>query len=90
MDNIDKIKALRAEADRLETEQKQFDSNTPEIKLATLLHQKLCHSNHIDYCGWDYESWGNMGYAKESYLAKAKAILSVVSYTHAILVINKL
>lgn len=26
-------------------------------RLATALHDLMCHFNHIDVCGWGYESW---------------------------------
>lgn len=46
----------------------------PELQIATLLHERLCHYNHTDYCSWNYdimhgEYW--YGFAHDRYLTKA-------------------
>lgn len=52
---------------------------TEEEKLATLLHRKLCHSNHTDMCSWYYEEenlapdWN--AYSHRKYLMKARKLL---------------
>jgi hypothetical protein len=56
------------------------ESFRPEGQLAIRLHSKLCRSNHIDHCDWDYgitkgrHDWTS-NYAHKEYLKKAQAIL---------------
>lgn len=95
MDNTTKLQAkyqeqkrLQEEITRLEKEQTEFNKLTSEMKLATLIHDKMCNWNHTDGCGWGYEDWD--GYSKKAYREKANAILSVVSYTDAVKVIELL
>jgi len=68
----------------------KLSSNT--IELAELIHEKLCHWNHTDGCGWYYEKWDdlNLGYSKKEYYKKAEAILKDVSIQVAKKVIEKL
>lgn len=79
MSNADKIAELRAEADRLEAADREFKALLPEHQLAISLHSLLCHHNHVDGCGWEYEGysghtdWG--GHAHGRYLGKARRIL---------------
>lgn len=54
---------------------------TPAEILAVDLHRHLCHWDHTDGCGWEYEitgagehSWGGMSH--ERWLAKAKSLLT--------------
>lgn len=52
-------------------------TETSTQKIARLLHEQLCNSNHIDQCGWYYETthhglaedWSRPTHAR--YLAKA-------------------
>lgn len=51
-------------------------------ELATILHKKQCHVNHVDQCSWDYENdWS--AYTHKQYAKKAKAILEKTSLTAA-------
>lgn len=54
-----------------------------DCALAELLHKRLCHHNHIDGCGWDYDTWDNTGKynARSEYLTKARAVYDVVGRT---------
>lgn len=67
-----------AEAELKEAEAASHES-TPEQQLAIGLHSALCHSNHTDMCGWEYEIQGSDGHqwdrhAHSSYLKKAEAL----------------
>lgn len=60
--------------------QEEYDSLLPENqRMAILLHDKLCHSNHTDQCGWYYEIDGIKhdwtGYAHKTYLEKANKLI---------------
>lgn len=90
MDNSKKIKELQDKIKELEDEQQLFDSKGPKYKLAELIHAKICRWNHTDGCSWGYESWENIGIARQRYLEKAESILVVVDYNIAALVINNL
>lgn len=48
--------------------------------VAYLLHQKTCHANHTDGCGFHYD-WraGNKAAALKDYLPKATKMLQVAS-----------
>ena len=55
-------------------------AETSTCKIARLLHEQLCNSNHIDQCGWYYETthhgladdWSGPTHAR--YLAKAAKV----------------
>lgn len=78
MSNADKIAALRAEADRLEAIDQEFNALPAEHRLAITLHGMMCHHNHIDGCGWEYEGTNGKtdwnGHAHSLYLAIANNI----------------
>ncbi len=56
--------------------------------LATLIHKRMCRWNHMDECGWDYESWDKPGYARNRYLEKADKVLTEVPYETAVKVLE--
>ena len=61
------------------------------ILLAELIHHKTCNFNHIDGCGWLYESWDDpekRNITRNKYLKMAQKILKKVSYDDAVLVIS--
>ena len=73
------------------------NSRDPELtkaqQLATLLHDKQCHHNHDDGCGWYYESWDMQirGFSvRKQYLEKAQAILNIVSFELAVRIVEVL
>jgi len=78
--NTDKIAELRREADELEVKELAFKALPEDEQLAITLHSMLCHHNHIDGCGWEYEGsngkddWN--GYAHKKYLEKGRKMLS--------------
>lgn len=43
--------------------------------LATRLHERFCHTNHEDGCGWDWEGNKWDGYAHKEWLKKADSFL---------------
>lgn len=47
------LEIAKLEVVRLECEITYYNLN-PTEKLATYLHSMLCHSNHVDDCGWFY------------------------------------
>lgn len=66
---------------------------TQEHELATAIHGKTCHWNHIDQCGWEYDSWDQprKSDTKSNYLKKAQTILSTgVTFDQAMKVITNL
>lgn len=69
------------------------DSSKEEHELATAIHGKTCHWNHIDQCGWEYDSWDQprKSDTKSNYLKKAQTILSTgVTFDQAMKVITNL
>jgi len=70
---------------------------TDEQKLATAIHKKLCHSNHVDGCGWEYDidthgnhNWNERNHLSQNYLRIARQVLSVASFDTAMKVIQAL
>lgn len=85
--NVDKIAALRREADELEAAEKAFQAQPEDQQLAIKLHSMLCGWNHIDGCSWEYEGDGGKtdwnGHAHSKYLVKGRKMLSFCQ-THGI------
>ena len=60
--------------------EKEYESLLPENeRIAILLHNNLCHSNHTDRCGWYYEMKGVIHdwskYQHKQYLEKANKLI---------------
>jgi hypothetical protein len=59
-----------------------------DIRLAELIHSKMCTWNHTDGCGWHYEKWEDAitqpHSARKRYLDKARAVLQSFSVEDAI------
>ena len=83
MDNTDKIKKLELKINKLKKEQEEYNKKPVDIKLAELIHTYSCTSNHIDQCGWDYESWDKIGNTRQRYLNKSKEILKKFDFDTA-------
>jgi hypothetical protein len=68
----------QAQADLLAARAAEVDHE--DRALAVALHTLLCHWNHTDACGWEYETgeiaWAQ-GYAHTQYLEKARNVLAV-------------
>ena len=69
---------------------KEYNQLSEAQRLADLIHQKTCHSNHIDQCGYEYESWTSPDSSKKSYLGKAEAMLKTSSFDNAVLILEQL
>ena len=71
-----RLEAMREEEPRLQR-------YGPEYTLAVALHQKFCHWNHIDVCGWRYEIKNSIhdwtGSSHKMYLEKAQKVLNEVN-----------
>ncbi len=53
-------------------------------QIATLLHGRLCHSNHTDGCGWFYHENNWEAYEQNKWLKKANALLEIVDFDTAV------
>lgn len=75
----------RAELERqiAELERQERSIDAPEIEVAELLHDLMCHSNHTDGCAWLYESWDKPGGTRNRYRLKAKQVLSAAEAVSA-------
>lgn len=56
---------------------------TQSQELAGLIHKKRCHWNHMDQCGWDYESWDKPGSTRDRYLGLANTVLDEIPFRTA-------
>lgn len=54
------IAKLQSELKKAQKEEQELESGSP-VAIATLMHSKLCHWNHVDGCSWEYESWETPG-----------------------------
>lgn len=72
--------------EELRQRQAEFVALQPAQQLATILHKGMCHRNHTDECGWEYDRWSidgrDTGIRKE-YLEKAERVLAVVDFETA-------
>jgi len=84
----EKIKELEKEIEELKEQKRWFNGLPQAQKIAELLHEKQCHWNHTDGCGWYYENWHNPGYARKEYLKKAEAMLKEMPYNEVLRVIK--
>lgn len=70
---------------------KEYNQLSEAQRLADLIHQKTCPFNHIDQCGYEYESWSNNSkHTKLGYLKKAEEMLKISSFDNAVLVLEQL
>lgn len=80
MSNTQRIAELKAELEQLEATEKVLATMDPEHRIAIKLHEMLCHHNHVDGCGWEYESQNGLpnwdGHAHARYLSKASHVKS--------------
>ncbi|AGT13474.1 hypothetical protein TROLL_203 [Bacillus phage Troll] len=84
MNNLSKIASLKAELEKLEKEQAEFNALSEDKQLAITLHGMMCNWNHVDGCGWDYEvskgthNWN--GYAHKNWLEKSKELIKFCAW----------
>ena len=63
----------------------------PNIKMAEILHQKLCRHNHTDMCDWYYGNWEEpLNYSRKRYLEKADELLNEDSFETIKRIIGKI
>lgn len=58
-----------------------------DIRLAEALHQRFCHWNHTDGCGWHYEKWSDtlrMNSSRKPYLDMARRVLKEFTFEQAL------
>ncbi len=91
------IEEKRIELENLKKRKQEFDSLPNEYKLADLIHEKTCRSNHIDVCAFHYEKWPKdkisaswKSSLRFKYVQKARAILKITDYQTAVLVISEI
>ena len=80
------IKA-RQELAAAEAKLADFQAMEPAKQLATTIHDKTCHMEHTETCGWFYENDWNQGWTKKRYLRQANKILEVVDFDEAMKVV---
>ena len=67
-------KILKFQRESKESEYERIEK-TDVGRVATLLHKKICHSDHTEGCGWYYrKDWSDPQHAQ--YLAKAEFLLT--------------
>jgi len=77
-----KMEALKKEIEETKKGVADFEALPPNKKLAIFLHERTCHYNHTDGCGWMYnidaagipKSWTSN--EAERYLSKANRIIA--------------
>lgn len=74
------IYALQTRVKETKEELEKISEQPIDQRIAEALHNKLCHANHIDGCGWDYSNWNNPCYTRMSYLAKAEALMDYIEF----------
>jgi hypothetical protein len=69
---------LQAELVELEAAEKAASKLTPAQRVADVLHAVSCPYNHIDQCGYEYETWDALSSrsSKSRYLGRAEALLN--------------
>lgn len=88
----EKLVRLRAEMAEVEKEITREQLLTPAERVAEAFHQKHCHMEHTERCGWYYEKqFGNgepVGWTHQHYLDKAEKLLAIVPEATALQVLN--
>lgn len=80
----EKIVKLKSEIESLERQKADIKVLPFNKKLATVLHDKLCHWNHTDGCEWHYgnsnndREWTFQHSARRKYLEMADNVLDHV------------
>ncbi|AGY46703.1 hypothetical protein BigBertha_195 [Bacillus phage BigBertha] len=84
MNNLSKIASLKAELEKLEKEQEEFNALSEDKQLAITLHELMCNWNHTDGCGWGYETNGGThnwdGYAHKKWLEHAQQLIKLCAW----------
>lgn len=86
-----KINQLRAQLAEEEAKLTKFTQMTEAQRLATEIHDRTCHLEHTEMCGWFYETgWTEKDHAwtHERYLEKAERLLQIATYDEVIEITN--
>lgn len=77
----EQILKQRRELQELEEKLELAKQEDPVLAFARDLHDMTCHHNHIDGCGWHYESRNGQedwnGHAHGQYLTKARNLIAM-------------
>jgi hypothetical protein len=67
------LKNLKEEKSIIEKKIRASKYNSLDIKIAEYLHERLCHHNHTDMCGWYYGEWSDevLRGSRKEYIEKA-------------------
>lgn len=76
-----KITQLSKELEEEKQKLNDLQGMSQPIRVAEMLHDKTCHLDHNDMCGWYYEDWDNWKttYAKKHYMEKAFKIIDLTN-----------
>jgi len=81
MAKLTELKAERARLDREIAAEENFEkrlAGNDAYAIADLLHDKLCHQNHVDGCGYEYETWSEkILVRKAEWLVKAHKLVEL-------------
>lgn len=88
--NEERLRRIRESLERLKQEEKQLLGLSPTQIIADEIHTLMCHWNHTDGCGWEYESWSQPGWSRMQYINKALELLKVVDFEQAKRVVGAL
>ena len=94
-DAVAEAAELREKLAKAEAKIAQFNALTEDQRLATLIHEKQCHWNHTDGCGWFYADekdptiWVRE-FSRKEYIKKAQNILAATDYDTALKVLEAL
>ena len=59
MDLEQKIVELKEQLSLFEKAKEDFESLTPQQKVAEIIHELVCERDHVKECSWKYESWSD-------------------------------
>ncbi len=84
------IQEHEAQIAELYRQRSEVISQNPAFAVADAIHKATCRSNHIDQCGYEYESWKEMptNGTKARYFARAETVLKVTDAETAIRVLG--
>lgn len=79
----EEIKEAKETVARLERELARTASLPPAFRIAELLHEQFCKTNHDDGCSWGYTNWSEYAVspdatknARHRWVVKARSLLS--------------
>ena len=84
--NAEQIRQRRSELEselaQLQADEQRLAMLTPVQRVADMLHDYECRSNHTDQCGYGYDSWDNPGQTRQGYLHRARTFYDLVNDGH--------